>query len=238
MAGLTTESVRWGAGRHIYYLTPEQIRQGIKYSYIIEPFGLLTLTFGRISFALSLIVLLGVEPWRRWLLYFVIASQAIIHAILLFVLIFACNPIHKYWDREVPGTCLNRSMLRSLGFVQAGIVYISLLSRVSTNANASPQHLCRSGSCLYAWFRCLTTQSQQQNQDGPFFPHESWCIVSLAPWLLRSRTNIIISNLAAATVTFVEYAKVTSIVDITCESHLYCFHVRTASQTLITCLGT
>lgn len=39
------------------------------------------------------------------------------------------------------------------------------------------------------------------------------------------------SNLAAATVTFVEYAKVTSIVDFTCESHLHCFLVRIASQT-------
>jgi hypothetical protein len=128
MAGLSTESVRWGTGRHIYYLTPEQIRQSIKYSYIIEPFGLLTLALGRISFSLSLIVLLGVEPWRRWLLYFVIASQAIIHVILIGIGIFACNPIHKYWDRDTPGTCFNHHILRNLGFLQAGIVYISLFS--------------------------------------------------------------------------------------------------------------
>ena len=142
MAGLTTESVRWGTGRHIYYLTPEQIRQAIKYSYIIGPFGLLTLTFGRISFALSLIVLIGIEPWRRWLLYFVIASQAIIHGILIGMAIFACSPIHKYWDRDTPGTCINRSILRNVGFLQAGILYISPFSRAPTNTNASPQHLC------------------------------------------------------------------------------------------------
>ena len=98
MAGLTTEAVRVGFGRHIYYLKPEQITQAIKLSYTIGPIGCLTLVFGRVSFALSLIALMGVEEWRRWLLYFVVLSQFLVNIILIGVSLGACKPVRKYWD--------------------------------------------------------------------------------------------------------------------------------------------
>ncbi len=118
---LTTEAVHWGFGRHIYYLTPEQLAHAIKWSYITAPFAFMSLVFGRVSFAVSLIVIIGTKKWRRWLLWFVIVSQFIVNLILIGVGFGVCTPAHKYWDRKTPGTCLNPSIHRNLGYAQGGM---------------------------------------------------------------------------------------------------------------------
>lgn len=120
MGALTTETVRWGFGRHIYYLTPEQLVQSVKLSYIVAPFAFMSLVFGRVSFAASLFVLIGTKKWRRWLLYFIIVSQFVVNLILIGVGLGVCTPARKYWDRKTPGTCLSPKIHRNLGYAQGG----------------------------------------------------------------------------------------------------------------------
>jgi hypothetical protein len=180
MAGFTNEAVRSGFGRHIYYLTPEQITHAIQMSYIIGPFGCMTLVFGRVSFAVSLIVLMGIETWRRWLLYFVIVSQFVVNFILIGASIGACAPVRKYWDRSTPGTCLGPNIQRNLGYAQGGMISISPFHRAPVDTNISLQHLCRSGPCLHACLCDIKDESTNESQDRPPLSHESWCIVGLS----------------------------------------------------------
>jgi hypothetical protein len=119
-AGLITEAVRWGFGRHVYYLTPHQIMESVRYSYYVQPFAFLALVFGRVSFAISLIILIGIKPWRRWLLFFIIAGQFVINWIFIGILLGACSPAAKYWNRRLPGKCLDHRVIEYTGYVQGG----------------------------------------------------------------------------------------------------------------------
>jgi hypothetical protein len=108
-------------GRHIYYLSPEQIKQAVKFGYIIAPFAFMSLVFGRVSFAVSLLALIGTKKWRRWLLYFIIVSQFVINMILIGVGLGQCTPVRKQWDRTVPGTCLGYKTQLNVGYAQSGM---------------------------------------------------------------------------------------------------------------------
>ena len=119
-ASLVPPLVNAGYGRHVYHLRPEQIKQASKIAWIINPFGFLAGVFGRVSFAVSLLILMGANSWRRWLLYFIIVTQFITSLLVVGILMFGCSPVRKYWDREVPGTCLLGLWRRVPGFVQGG----------------------------------------------------------------------------------------------------------------------
>lgn len=116
--GLVTEAVRWGFGRHIYYLTEEEATQSIRWSFIVAPFAYFFLVFGRVSFAVSLIILIGTNKWRRWFLYLLILGQFVVNLVMAGVGIGNCNPVHKAWDRDTPGTCLDPRIRRYTGYTQ------------------------------------------------------------------------------------------------------------------------
>lgn len=113
--------MNWGIGQHLYYLSAEQVIQSLKLSYIIQPIAIVALVFGRVSFAVSLLGSLGVKKWPRWLLHFVIVSQFVATVILIGIGFFACNPVRRYWDRRIPGTCLDRRVHRYAAYVQGGM---------------------------------------------------------------------------------------------------------------------
>lgn len=118
--------VESGYGRHIYYLTPNQIKQTIKMVWVLSPFAFLALFFGRVSFAVSLIILMGSNSWRRWLLWFIIVTQFLCMVVVAGLIMFGCNPVNKFWDRQLPGKCLGGWWLRGPGYVHGGKNFTTL----------------------------------------------------------------------------------------------------------------
>ena len=118
------ESVEWGFGKHIFSLSPEQISQAVKYGYIAQFFAELALVFGRVSFAVSLLILIGNTKTRRWILYGLIIGQVVTNFIMICIELGQCNPVAKYWNRSMPGSCLNPLVLVYYGYVQGGKMFL------------------------------------------------------------------------------------------------------------------
>ena len=98
-------------------LRPDQILKAMKYQYIIQPFAYLALVFGRVSFAVSLIVIIGINKQRRWLLYALIVSQFVVNITWIGIQLGQCNPPQKYWNRSLPGTCMDPKVQGNAGYV-------------------------------------------------------------------------------------------------------------------------
>lgn len=176
-AGFTTAAVNWGFGQHMYYLSVEQKIQSTKLSYILAPFAIFSLVFGRVSFAVSLLVLLGVKKWRRWLLHFVIVSQFVATTVLVGIGFFVCLPVRKYWDRRVPGKCLDHRVHRYASYVQGGMDNLPS-SPAPPLTLRSFQHLRRSCPRRHASLGDIKPQSEEKGQVLSHHPHGPWCLVS------------------------------------------------------------
>lgn len=98
-------------------LRPDQLMKAIKYQYIIQPFAYLGLVFGRVSFAVSLIVIIGVTKPRRYLLYALIIGQFVLNLTWVGIQLGQCDPPQKYWNRALPGTCLDPRVQIDAGYV-------------------------------------------------------------------------------------------------------------------------
>lgn len=115
---LTTISVNLGYGAHMAYLSHQQASEAIRYQYIIEPLSYLALVLGRVSFAVSLIQLIGVTKLRRWMFYGLIIGQVVINLIMIGIQLGQCNPPAKYWNPTVKGKCMSPRVIEYTGYVQ------------------------------------------------------------------------------------------------------------------------
>lgn len=116
--GLATRSVNWGFGKHIYYLSREQVSQAIKYQYMAQPFAYMALVFGRVSFAVSLLMIIATNKLRRWILYGLIIGQLLINIIFICLGLGQCSPPAKYWNPSIPGSCMSPRVIVAAGYVQ------------------------------------------------------------------------------------------------------------------------
>lgn len=102
-------SIHWtylGLGKHLVEVTssPADI---LHILYITQPLYIVALLFAKVSAILFYFRVFNVAPWFRWSAYvtmFLTIGWAIS---LLCVALFQCRPIHKAWDQEVPGTCID-----------------------------------------------------------------------------------------------------------------------------------
>lgn len=107
MCGLTvTINVKYGLGDHIWTLTEDELVDYLKYFYVSIIFYNATLVSVKIAFLLQYYRVFAVTKIRRIILVCMVLitgwslSQ-------LFISIFTCTPIHRFWDRTVTtGSCI------------------------------------------------------------------------------------------------------------------------------------
>ncbi|OTB04122.1 hypothetical protein M426DRAFT_12003 [Hypoxylon sp. CI-4A] len=75
-----------------------------KYSFLSGIPVLISQSFGRISFALTLLAVLGKTRTRQWFLYIMIASQFILLVIDLALSYGLCRPLSGFWDTSLSET--------------------------------------------------------------------------------------------------------------------------------------
>ncbi|KAG4033766.1 hypothetical protein MFRU_004g02690 [Monilinia fructicola] len=94
-----TWGITFGLGRHYVFLTEWQASMAIRAKFIGEPFGIISPTLGRISFAVYLLRLLGHSQSIRRFLYFLIIQNAIVNFVALILIFFECSNISYNWNR-------------------------------------------------------------------------------------------------------------------------------------------
>lgn len=119
---VTTFGVDNGFGRHIEYLQPDQIRNVLLMTQILEVLYTIGTFLVRVS--VCLLVLRIVPPTHReyfkytyiFLAFFAVMSTATLLSILL-----ACIPIQGTWDRETKARCIPPLDLTIIAKTQCGM---------------------------------------------------------------------------------------------------------------------
>lgn len=98
----------WGLGQHMWNLDLQHHIEAIKYNYISEPISIFSVMFGRISFSVTLLRLIGPhDKGKRWAIWFLIIEQILINISTVIIIFVQCgshvtamyNPV----AREQPG---------------------------------------------------------------------------------------------------------------------------------------
>lgn len=123
--GLTFASIKFGFGRHIYYLSPEQAIFALKLQSISMPFFILSLLFTKISICLLLMRIFvtnrvkNYQVWKRAI--YIIMSLLVTTSLSSIIFALAqCNPIAKSWNPTISGTCWSRDIRIALYYYQGG----------------------------------------------------------------------------------------------------------------------
>ncbi|KAI1370105.1 hypothetical protein F4677DRAFT_439255 [Hypoxylon crocopeplum] len=108
---LCTVLVHYGLGRHMYYIPVEHKSEIVRWNWIVQPLGILTLPIGKISVVLLLERIMGqTTTWRRWFLWVNMAlftASMIVSSILSFA---QCNPPRALWSQVRGAVCLEPSI--------------------------------------------------------------------------------------------------------------------------------
>ncbi|KAF2186416.1 hypothetical protein K469DRAFT_573381 [Zopfia rhizophila CBS 207.26] len=111
-------SIDYGLGRHITTLDPIDAMNAIKWDYLAQPTAIMSPAVGRISFALLLLNVAGVNKFRRWFLYGIMISQFIVNSLTFIFILVQCKPIELLWDKRLTGTCWDLRVQEYFGYFQ------------------------------------------------------------------------------------------------------------------------
>ncbi|KAI9681940.1 MAG: hypothetical protein M1822_007018 [Bathelium mastoideum] len=116
-------SCNYGLGRQIYFLNPQNRTQAIKWLLISQPLGVLVGMFGRISFAVTLLRLVGrLDRWKKMILHGIIIEQVLINATFIILEFAQCgSQVNAIWDMSLATKvhCLSRNVQNDFGFFQS-----------------------------------------------------------------------------------------------------------------------
>ncbi|PQE28129.1 integral membrane protein [Rutstroemia sp. NJR-2017a BBW] len=116
-----TLSVHWGLGRHIQFLSPDEITNSIKWIYLCEFFSIMSPGFGRISFAFLLLGLIPPTKWRQRYLWSIITCQFIVDVVTVIISFSQCRPMRGFWDSNVHAHCWLPSVQQRTGYFQGSV---------------------------------------------------------------------------------------------------------------------
>ena len=114
--------VRAGFGRHVYYLDLAQVIRVGKGLFVIEVLSLLVICLVKVSVALFLLRIGGLQRWLRAILFTIIALLISSTFATIIVLFVQCRPIARDWDPRVKVNCLSTSVLTDVLYCSAGSV--------------------------------------------------------------------------------------------------------------------
>jgi hypothetical protein len=110
--------VHWGYGRHIEYLTEQQILLSLKYLFIVQMLNISAVGLQKISIAIALLRL-NLGTTYKLVVWGAIIPNVIIVIITLIILPAHCHPIDLNWNIKAPGHCWPAKWETATGYAQA-----------------------------------------------------------------------------------------------------------------------
>ena len=122
---LDVYQVRWGWGRHTYYLlqtekSRERLVQASKLSYMNQVNTILGLLFIKFSISILLLRIFGTKKSWRWALYSIMAFVFITTVVSFSMVLAQCRPLDKLWDPTAPGHCWSPDVVINIGYYNGG----------------------------------------------------------------------------------------------------------------------
>lgn len=114
--------VSLGGGRHVYYLTGEQLVGVQKWSYLSEPPILLLYSVAKTSVALLILRFVDrATRWRKLLLYFLIGSIFFANILTIILTFSSCTPARALWVSGIEGaSCRSPAVLQRYAYFGRG----------------------------------------------------------------------------------------------------------------------
>lgn len=114
---LSTVAVSHGLGRHIYYLSQEQIMHTLYYSTILQPIGIAAYCLPKLAVVILIISLMGTTKRGIFALYFIIAILFVTSALSAIMLFARCNPSNQLWHPWKPAKCLPNYVFENVSYM-------------------------------------------------------------------------------------------------------------------------
>lgn len=114
---LNSVAIAHGTGRHIQYLTSDEIISCLYYLRIEVPSSILAYCLPKLSVVIFLVKLMGPLHQRSaWFLYSVIAVLFVSSTITIIFNFVQCKPVSRLWNLASPGTCLPDYVLEDISY--------------------------------------------------------------------------------------------------------------------------
>ena len=108
----------FGFGRHIFYLSHDQVESVLKWSWLTQFFLFLTICLTKVSISLF-ILRIKKTGWLKWALYALIVGLLATTIPCLVILLAQCQPLYAFWDRAA-GVCWNTHIYADAIWAQVG----------------------------------------------------------------------------------------------------------------------
>lgn len=123
---LSTIAVSYGVGRHVYYLSNDDMTNSLYYVFILRPIGISAYCLPKLAVVILIIKLMATKKRGAWFLYSVIAILFITSAISF---IPPCDPADHFWHPSEPADCWPNPIWASTTFLSAGKYRLTLSTR-------------------------------------------------------------------------------------------------------------
>ena len=138
LASFTTHLASIGGCRHLFYLSPQQQSQAVKYNWISQPWGIFGFATAKISVALLILRIMGPNSvWRKWILYGCMASVFIINAIGSILTFVQCNPPRALWTPNIHSHCWDPKIQSDYAIFLSSGFYKPVASLMTTKHTVS-----------------------------------------------------------------------------------------------------
>lgn len=107
-----------GGGRHVYYLSPSQARESLKWNYVSEVLLFLIIPFTKISICFFVLRIKN-TGCLKWLLYGLMIGLMVTTVVPIVILFIQCRPIKAFWNKSA-GTCWSPRVLNDVNYAQVG----------------------------------------------------------------------------------------------------------------------
>lgn len=115
---------RTGLGRHIYYLSLEQIVAFGLYFHVVEVLYVMSTAVVKVSACLFLLRIMarGTSKLLRYSLHGLMAILMVLCIACSLVIILQCTPVESGWDPRVKGRCWKFNQILGIGYAQNGMI--------------------------------------------------------------------------------------------------------------------
>lgn len=119
-----TVSAHFGLGKHIFDLDPYHAKTAMHWDFLAQNWGVMTPMFGRISFAVTLLNLVGTSKLKKNLLWAAIVTQVLAGVSTVILIYVQCGTkIAALWDPAVRAhaNCWSPDVQTFYGFFQSSV---------------------------------------------------------------------------------------------------------------------
>jgi hypothetical protein len=110
-----------GGARHVFYLSPEQTMEAVKWSWISQPWAIFLFATGKASVAILILRFMSRNTvWRRALLYFIIGTIFIVNSLGCIFTFVQCDPPRALWNPTIKANCWDPSVQQNYNYFLAG----------------------------------------------------------------------------------------------------------------------